>query len=422
MTDSLQHHLVVTVIGDIIADELARMRPAESEYWKRRQWHEDDALIARHKSTKDSSEGEVSVDSLERLALAGRVVQFFHMADSGVEDYLLRRNSLAEWANIVLKSRQVHTQNLTVTTSGSTGQPKACEHSWSTLVEEVREFIRIFDHDYELSPARVVALVPSHHIYGFLFTILLPHLVDAPVLRGFKAYSHVRNGGLRAGDIVVGFPELLTQLSSEMPPLPPGVLFISSAGPCPANTIHQLYASGAARAVEIYGSSETAGMAYRSKPEGNYRLLPRWRKGTENGQQLIDRQTKVIYEIPDKTQWLTDSEFQITGRVDSAVSIRGTNVFPAHIAECLRQHPAVADATVRPMRSDEGYGLKAFIVLQDSISEAITEQSVQAWLSDNLRPAEIPERISFGSQLPINSMGKAQDWSVDNPPSDKPLN
>ena len=422
MTDSLQQHLIVTVIGDLIADELARMRPAESEYWKRRQWHEDDTLVAKHKSTKDNGEDDVVVDSLERLALAGRVVQFFHMGDSGVEDYLLRRNSLAEWAEVVLKSRQVHTQNLTVTTSGSTGQPKACEHSWSALVEEVREFVRIFDNDYELSPVRIVALVPSHHIYGFLFTVLLPHLVDAPVLRGFKAYSHVRNGGLRAGDVVVGFPELLTQLSSEMPPLPPGVLFISSAGPCPASTSHQLYAIGAARTVEIYGSSETAGMAYRSKPENNYRLLSRWRRNTENHQQLIDKKTKVIYEIPDNTQWHTEDEFQITGRVDKAVSIRGINVFPAHIAKCLRQHPAVADATVRPMRSDEGYGLKAFIVLQENISETVTEQRVQTWLSDNLCAAEIPERISFGEQLPINSMGKAQDWSIDNSPTGKPLN
>jgi 4-coumarate--CoA ligase (photoactive yellow protein activation family) len=207
-----------------------------------------------------------------------------------------------------------------------------------------------------------------------------------------------------------------------MPPLPPGVLFISSAGPCPASTSHQLYAIGAARTVEIYGSSETAGMAYRSKPENNYRLLSRWRRNTENHQQLIDKKTKVIYEIPDNTQWHTEDEFQITGRVDKAVSIRGINVFPAHIAKCLRQHPAVADATVRPMRSDEGYGLKAFIVLQENISETVTEQRVQTWLSDNLCAAEIPERISFGEQLPINSMGKAQDWNIDNSPTGKPLN
>jgi len=62
VTDSLQQHLIVTVIGDLIADEFARMRPAESEYWKRRQWHEDDTLVARHKATKYSNEDEVAVD------------------------------------------------------------------------------------------------------------------------------------------------------------------------------------------------------------------------------------------------------------------------------------------------------------------------------------------------------------------------
>ncbi|MCA1767876.1 MAG: AMP-binding protein [Idiomarina sp.] len=413
MTNTLKHHFIVTVIGDLIADELARMRPAESEQWKRRQWHEDDYLVAKNQTSKDDNADEVAVDSLERLALAGRVVQFFHMEDSGVEDYLLRRHSLSEWADIVIKSREVHSQNLTVTTSGTTGQPKACEHSWSRLVEEVNEFAHIFSHEYEVSPSRIVALVPSHHIYGFLFTVLLPNVIDIPVLRGFRAYSHVRNGGLRAGDIVVGFPELLTQIATEIPPLPSGVLFISSAGYCPPRTLHQLYAMGAARAVEIYGSSETAGIGYRCEPENNYRLLPRWGIDNNNSQQLIEKQSQTVFEIPDKAEWKTTTEFKITGRLDKAVSIRGTNVFPARIAESLRQHPTVIDANVRPMTADEGSGLKAFIVLQSHTEE--TAQSIKNWLAERLSPAEIPEHISFGEKLPLNSMGKACDWSINKP-------
>ncbi|MGM0629542.1 MAG: AMP-binding protein [Pseudomonadota bacterium] len=415
MTTSLNHHFIVTVIGDLIADELSRMRPAESEHWKRRQWHEDDYLVSKNQATKDNGDEAVAVDSLERLALAGRVVQFFHMGDSGVEDYLLRRHSLSEWAEVVLKSRQVHSQNLTVTTSGSTGQPKACEHSWSALVEEVNSFVRIFNNEYDISPNRVVALVPSHHIYGFLFTVLLPNIVDIPVIRGFKAYSHVRNGGLRAGDIVVGFPELLTQLATEIPPLPPGVLFMSSTGHCPPGTLHQLYAMGAARAVEIYGSSETAGLGYRSEPEDSYRLLPRWRSHDSNPQCVVDRNTLLSFDLPDKTDWKSDREFQIKGRVDKAVSIRGTNVFPEHVADCLRQHPAIANATVRPLKANEGTGLKAFVVLQSHCEPPLTAQSIKNWLGERLLAAEVPEHISFGQQLPLNTMGKACDWAIDKP-------
>ncbi|RUO66997.1 AMP-binding protein [Idiomarina ramblicola] len=417
MTNPLKHHFIVTVIGDLIADELARMRPDEGEQWKRRQWHEDDCLIPKHQSEKSNDSDEIAVDSLERLALAGRVVQFFHMGDSGVEDYLLRRHSLSEWADVVLKSRDIHSQNITVSTSGSTGQPKACEHSWRRLVEEVNDFVGIFNSEYDIAPNRVIALVPSHHIYGFLFTVLLPHVVDIPVLRGFKAYSHVRNGGLRAGDIVVGFPELLTQLATEISPLPSGVLFISSAGCCPPRTLHQLYAMGAARAVEIYGSSETAGIGYRCEPENTYRLLPRWRSNSSDSQQLIEKQSGAVYEMPDKAEWKTINEFKIAGRIDKAISIRGSNVFPARVAELLRQHPAVIDVNVRPMKSDEGTGLKAFIVLNSSIEETTTEQSIKSWLAERLLAAEIPEHISFGKQLPLNSMGKARDWAIGKPVS-----
>nr|WP_282444823.1 AMP-binding protein [Idiomarina sp. ATCH4] len=335
------------------------------------------------------------------------------MGDSGVEDYLLRRHSLSEWADIVIKSREVHSRNITVTTSGTTGQPKPCEHSWSCLVEEVNEFIHIFNNEYEISPSRIVALVPSHHIYGFLFTVLLPNVIDVPVLRGFKAYSHVRNGGLQTGDIVVGFPELLTQIATEIPPLPPAMLFISSTGYCPPRTLHQLYAMGAARAVEIYGSSETAGIGYRCEPENNYHLLPRWRSDTNNPQQLIEKQSQTVYEIPDKAQWQTANEFKIAGRLDKAISIRGINVFPARIAESLRQHPAIIDTDVRPMTPDEGSGLKAFIVLRNDTEE--TAQSIRNWLAERLAPAEIPEHISFGEQLPLNAMGKACDWPIDKP-------
>ncbi|MDV6316725.1 AMP-binding protein [Idiomarina sp. HP20-50] len=413
--DSLQHHFVVTLIGDLLADELARMRPLESEFWKRRQWHEDDRLVAKHQSTNDSGNDEIAVDSLERLALAGRIVQFFHMGDSGVEDYLLRRDSLSDWAEIVLKSRQVHSRNVTVTTSGSTGQPKTCEHSWSDLVNEVNEFVNVFNNHYDLFPSRVVALVPSHHIYGFLFTVLLPHLTNVPVLRGFKAYSHVRNGGLRTGDIVVGFPELLTQLATEISFLPPGVLFMSSAGPCPASTLHQLYAKGAARAIEIYGSSETAGIGYRCEPENNYRLLSRWRSNLETPQLLTDSQTQNTFELPDNLNWQNADEFKIEGRIDKAVSIRGTNVFPAHISNCLKQHPEIADASVRPMQPAEGSGLKAFVVPQNSASMEMTEQNIKRWLAERLLAVEIPEHISFGERLPLNIMGKTSDWAIDKP-------
>lgn len=313
---------------------------------------------------------------------------------------------------MVAKSRDVHSKGFTVATSGSTGQPKACEHAWSCLIEEVDEFIHIFKNEYDLSPTRVVALIPSHNLYGMLFTVLLPHQLDASVVRGFKEYSQVRNGRLHPGDVVVGFPEFLTQIAAEMPALPAGVIFISSAGSCSANTVHQLYALGAARVVDIYGSSETAGVGYRSEPESHYRLLPRWHRDDQNTQRLIDRQHLTAHELPDNIVWETANTFVITGRIDKAVSTRGTNVFPNRIADLIQQHPDVSDASVRPLTLHEGNGLKAFIVLQHTVASAETKQHIRDWLTHHLSPIEIPKHISFGEQLPVNSMCKPRDWPI----------
>ncbi|HAS14091.1 MAG TPA: 4-coumarate--CoA ligase, partial [Idiomarina abyssalis] len=125
--------------------------------------------------------------------------------------------------------------------------------------------------------------------------------------------------------------------------------------------------------------------------------------------------TLLTFDLPDSAAWKNDSEFQIKGRVDKAISIRGTNVFPDHVADCLRQHPDIADATVRPLVADEGTGLKAFIVLQRHSENAMTEQSLKNWLSERLLAAEVPQHISFGKQLPLNTMGKACDWAIDKP-------
>lgn len=41
------------------------------------------------------------LDSLEMLTAAGRVNEFFHLHETGVEDMLLRKRTLRDWAEIV---------------------------------------------------------------------------------------------------------------------------------------------------------------------------------------------------------------------------------------------------------------------------------------------------------------------------------
>ncbi|MTJ02733.1 AMP-binding protein [Idiomarina piscisalsi] len=415
MSVNLKKPALVQLIGDLIAEELTRLRPAESDEWRRRRWLPTDELVPQSKATgeatgktTDSAGNEIVVDSLEWMAIAGRVVQFFQMEESGIEDYLLRKNRLDEWSEIVQKARDIASNNITVTTSGSTGQPKPCRHPWAQLTGEADYFAELISTQ-NTSVQRVITLVPSHHIYGLLFSVLLPDILDVPVIRGFSAFQQVTGGSLQPGDLVIGFPEALTQATKLLSHIPNEVTFTTSSGPCPAETINALYEAGASRVIEIYGSSETAGIGYRFSPEQPFLLLPRWQQESINT--LQEKHTQQSYELPDKLNWLSDKSFIVSERVDSAVVIKGTNVYPSRVMTLIESHPAVSAAAVRQKKPAEGKGLKAFVVLKNH-SEKITEADLKHWLSERLLDIEVPTHITFGDAIPANEIGKQQDWSL----------
>lgn len=58
--------------------------------------------------------------------------------------------------------------------------------------------------------------------------------------------------------------------------------------------------------VEVYGSSETAGIGWRDEPEEPYRLLPHWSVG-DDGETLArehpDGGSAAQFTIPDRLLW-----------------------------------------------------------------------------------------------------------------------
>ena len=111
------------------------------------------------------------------------------------------------------------------------------------------------------------------------------------------------------------------------------------------------------RLLQVYGSSETAGVGWRDDPAGPYALLPGWRR---DGDGLLQGHRAI--QPPDLLEWRDDDRFRVLGRRDGAVQVAGFNVVPDQVRAALARHPAVADIAVRPMRPKEGSRLKAFVV------------------------------------------------------------
>lgn len=145
------------LVGDLIAGELAHLRPGgtvDPPPWPA------DLLL---------DEQGLGLDSLERLSVASALNEALHLHDSGVEDLLLVRRRFGEWVHLAGMGLDHAGQRMTFRTSGSHGAPKPCTHALALLEQEVDFLATLLD-----GRRRVFSAVPAHHIYGFLFTVLLP--------------------------------------------------------------------------------------------------------------------------------------------------------------------------------------------------------------------------------------------------------
>lgn len=208
-------------------------------------------------------------------------------------------------------------------------------------------------------------------------------------------------------------PDFWSAVAALAPDFPEDVVGVSSGAPCPDDTARSL-AAGGLRLLQVYGSSETAGVGAREEAGAPYLLLPYWHRGGQEG--TIEREVGGEwrhYPLQDRLDWIDGERFVPRGRVDQGVQVGGNNVFPAYVAEVLAMHPDVRECAVRLMRPDEGKRLKAFVVAAGSAEAGVLREELDAWMAARVSPPERPAAYSFGPSLPRQPGGKPADWVIE---------
>ncbi|MBC7501545.1 MAG: 4-coumarate--CoA ligase [Herminiimonas sp.] len=395
-------HVVRRFVCDLIVAELAHLRPSGV------------TLPALPWGDGCSISLDLGADSLELLGLASALAEAVHLHESGIEDYLLTRTTVGDWIAVVRAGLRQFSSALTFRTSGTGGQPKSCSHLLADLWQETLELAAILPRR-----SRILSAVPSHHIYGFLFTILLPRAMQlngASVtdLRGSTPVHLARD--LREGDLVIAHPEYWRAVSRFVPAIVPGVTGVTSTAPCADEVSNAVCRIGLDRLLQIYGSSETAGVGWRDSAANNYRLFSHWHRSMSDANELIrvtSESRHTLFRCQDVLAWSDENHFLPTGRIDDVVQVGGINVAPTKVRAVLLRHPDVLEASVRLMHADEGNRLKAFVVPCSSApGHEVLHQRLEQWVSAHLTPAERPKAFTFGAHLPVGPTGKDADWQI----------
>ena len=345
-------------------------------------------------------------DSLSLIDLVGVLTRYFGLAASGVEDYLLVRTRIGDWAQTIGHHFEVvgAEAKLTFTTSGTSGEPSVVSHCGSTLESEARAILaEVFGQGS--MPKRVLCGVSPRHLYGFLWGCLAPSIAGIPVVDVHWAAPTRVFREARPGDVVLGTPHTWDLLSRTLSRPLAGVVGVTSGAPAKDATWALRDNLGISRLIEAYGSTETGGVGFRDRHDCAFALFETLsRKGDG-----IERTCAPGHplELQDRLRWVSEREFFVDGRLDDVIQVAGTNVSLTHVRQTIRESPDVAEAAVRPNSAR----LKAFVVPKDHLDDhQDLESRLRRHLEKTLPPPARPDRIDFGSELPRSAMGKLTDW------------
>ena len=294
---------------------------------------------------------------------------------------------------------------VTLLTSGSTGSSQRCPKTGVQLLGEATVLARVFG---VARGARILATAPPNHIYGLLFGVLLPLRARGVIIRETPLHAESVVASLRryAATYLVSVPAHLATLAEVDDPPPLECVFSSSA-PLPPSTSEALRVRVGWRVVEVYGSTETGGVAWKIGTEP-WRPLPGVSVSTSDDGRILLSSPFLPSGTPpylgaDLISPVEGGGFHLLGRRDGVAKIAGKRVSVREIEEFLLRVPGVRDSAVvvRPSSSPRGEEIWV-AVAADGVTSAGLRTALSGWLD----PVAVPRRIRVLHALPREETGK----------------
>ncbi len=219
-------------------------------------------------------------------------------------------------------------------TGGSTGAPRLWSKTPRNLLGEVDYLV----NRYEIgSGDRILASVPALQIYGLLYSLLVPLVASARVVAQTPSFPEAIKCQMTdtSPTIFVSVPVHYRALRQNPPEKGALRLAFSSAGPLAETDATAFSKATGVDLVEVYGSTETGGIATRSRSKSETGFTPyrciQWRVA---GDRLDVRSAFLSRELPVRSSgWFTVADrvkahgsesFLVTGRADTIVEADGS--------------------------------------------------------------------------------------------------
>ncbi|MFT4064797.1 AMP-binding protein [Paraburkholderia sp.] len=310
---------------------------------------------------------------------------------------------------------------LTLYTSGSSGTPKPIRKTLAQFNAEVHTLEKQWGA--LIGAATMLASVPHHHIYGLLFRVLWPlaagRAFDRAIgMEPLQLQGRIAQCGATA---IVSTPAQLS-LWPALPGFaalnPAPRAFFSSGGPLAADAARHYAATYGAAPLEIYGSTETGGIAWRRQDQGDawQPVMGAEVRRDEDGA-LSVRSPHLDHagwhRTGDRIAFDADGRFRLQGRLDRVLKLGGKRVSLPELEARLALHPCVAQAALVPLEGASRERVGALVALTDAGSAALRDagrvalaKTLRRHLADYFDAVVLPRHWRFCVSLPFDARGK----------------
>ncbi len=318
-------------------------------------------------------------------------------------------------------------------TSGTTGESKQVAKRLRHLDDEIAVLESVFGAT--VGAARVFATVSHQHIYGALFRVLWPLAAGRPFsarpfLHGPEVVARMVDGP----SVLVSSPLQLRAMSEagSLRAVSPIAIF-SSAAPLDGKTAKEVATAAGVAVTEVFGSTETGGVAWRQCPRGDeqpWRPFPRVQLETDESGNLAVRSPFVSVGPPDergmcgfvmgdRAEIDSSGTFLLRGRADRIVKIGGKRLSLPEMEAELARHPLVSEVALVVSRRGIESRVCAAVVLSASGGERLRDvgrgemgRILTAALLPYFDRVLLPRAWRFVEQLPRNAQDKLVQGEV----------
>jgi acyl-coenzyme A synthetase/AMP-(fatty) acid ligase len=300
---------------------------------------------------------------------------------------------------------------LSLFTGGSTGKPQKWQKTARNLFSEALYLVNRFGISTE---DLILSTVPPRHIYGLLLSVLVPFVSGARVIGQTAAFPNeiISAVDRHAATVLVSVPihyRVLKAAEFRMPSLKKA---FSSAGALAKEDADYFFNRTGIAVDEIYGSTETGGIATRrlAMNEEAWNPFDNVRCWIEKGVLKV-KSDFVSPDLPrDRNGFFTTSDrvrkegssFVLLGRADDIVKVAGKRVDLAEIQQVIKKISGVNDARIFAVRSKNARQNEIAAIIAGGIGEG----ELRAGIGSILEPHCVPRHIKIVHRLPSLPTGK----------------